>query len=313
MIHKSLALAGSMLLLGGCAIPVPLQIASWALDGISMLTTQKSISDHGLSMVAQQDCAVWRGVMEGELCRDAVQGDTLVAEDAVKSPTAVGLDQTASLRPRALNTTHVSAMAVQPTLSAPVLSEREPLLVRAVPTHALRAAWADKEPIAKLQTSVTETTPRTHALWSVSAKSPVSKPETAIMVETKAKPVQVASLSMEPAVATRAKPRAIEKQPAKGVYFVIGSFRDPSNAERLVDRHPRISPSVLSSRLDGSNVYRVVVGPVPSGREQRLHRALARDGFTDTWAIRVDPDSWRFAKRAKPHSKASPQLAALPK
>ena len=41
------------LLIGACAIPLPLQIASWALDGISMLATKKSVADHGLSILAQ--------------------------------------------------------------------------------------------------------------------------------------------------------------------------------------------------------------------------------------------------------------------
>ena len=56
----------------GCALPVPLQVASWALDGISYVMTEKSVTDHGLSAVVQKDCAVWRGVTEGELCREWV-------------------------------------------------------------------------------------------------------------------------------------------------------------------------------------------------------------------------------------------------
>ena len=312
MMRKPLVLVCCTLLLGGCAIPVPLQIASWALDGISMLATQKSVTDHGISIFAQQDCAVWRGVMEGELCREAEPTDALVAEDAVKSPTAVGLKQTTALRPRALNANAMSTRAARPNLTTPVLSDRQPLQVRAVPSHALRAAWAEKENTVKARQLVTETTTQAHALRSVAPKSPASKPETTI-VDMKAKPVQVASLSMEPPVATKEKLRAVEKKPAKGIYFVIGSFRDPANAARLVDRHAQLSPSVLSARLDGSKVYRVVVGPVPRGREKRLHRALARDGFPDTWAIRVDPDNWRFAKLAKSHSKTSVQLAALQK
>ncbi len=64
------ALSFSTILISGCALPVPLQVASWALDGVSYVMTEKSITDHGLSVVAQKDCAVWRGVTEGELCRE---------------------------------------------------------------------------------------------------------------------------------------------------------------------------------------------------------------------------------------------------
>lgn len=71
------------LMLSGCALPVPLQIASWALDGFSLLTTQKSITDHGISMVAQQDCALWRGVTEGEVCRETDPMAIMVAQGDV--------------------------------------------------------------------------------------------------------------------------------------------------------------------------------------------------------------------------------------
>ena len=64
-------LGAGMFLLGGCALPVPLQIASWALDGLSYIATEKSMTDHGISVLAQQDCAVLRGILEpGEFCRD---------------------------------------------------------------------------------------------------------------------------------------------------------------------------------------------------------------------------------------------------
>lgn len=89
------------LLLSGCALPVPIQIASWALDGFSLLTTEKSITDHGISIVAQQDCALWRGVTEGSVCREddpmaiiADQGDVGSVDGLVGS----GASLVASLR-----------------------------------------------------------------------------------------------------------------------------------------------------------------------------------------------------------------------
>ena len=80
-------LGGGALLVAGCAVPVPLQIASWALDGISYLTTEKSVSDHGLSLVAQSDCAIWRGVTEGELCRSWNDEEPTLIADAAKAET----------------------------------------------------------------------------------------------------------------------------------------------------------------------------------------------------------------------------------
>ena len=57
-------------MLTGCALPMPVQVASWALDGISFLATDKSLTDHGLSVVAQKDCALWRGLKGDEVCSD---------------------------------------------------------------------------------------------------------------------------------------------------------------------------------------------------------------------------------------------------
>lgn len=67
------------LLLGGCTLPLPVQIASWAADGLSFLATGKSVTDHGISAVAQQDCAMWRAATTGEICIDEADDGTAVA------------------------------------------------------------------------------------------------------------------------------------------------------------------------------------------------------------------------------------------
>ncbi|MBM3565602.1 MAG: hypothetical protein FJX42_05765 [Alphaproteobacteria bacterium] len=56
--------------LGGCALPVPVQIASWAIDGLLYITTEKTKIDHGISLIAQKDCAVLRVVATGSFCHD---------------------------------------------------------------------------------------------------------------------------------------------------------------------------------------------------------------------------------------------------
>jgi hypothetical protein len=85
--RRSIFISVGASLVSGCAIPFPLQIASWALDSLSIVATKKSVSDHGISIFAQKDCSVWRGVTEGLLCCNAISDDTMVAEDAAKLPT----------------------------------------------------------------------------------------------------------------------------------------------------------------------------------------------------------------------------------
>lgn len=57
--------------LSGCALPPAISIASLAFDLASYSATGKTVTDHGLSMVFQKDCALLRGLEEGEVCVEA--------------------------------------------------------------------------------------------------------------------------------------------------------------------------------------------------------------------------------------------------
>lgn len=67
-------------LLGACSIPMPLKFTSWALDGIAYLTTEKSVTDHGISLVAQRDCALWRGITGEQICQSEDETAIAVAD-----------------------------------------------------------------------------------------------------------------------------------------------------------------------------------------------------------------------------------------
>jgi len=83
---RGFAVVVSTVILSGCAMPVPFQIASWAIDGISYLTTDKTIADHGLSMVTQQDCAIWRGIKGDEICSE-IDDAAIFAIASTQAPT----------------------------------------------------------------------------------------------------------------------------------------------------------------------------------------------------------------------------------
>jgi len=55
-------------LLAGCAVPPALTLASLAADGVSYVTTGKSTTDHALSAIAEEDCALVRAVKEEAIC-----------------------------------------------------------------------------------------------------------------------------------------------------------------------------------------------------------------------------------------------------
>lgn len=61
-----LALA-SLPFLSGCVLPPAVAIASYVIDAGSYAATGKSSTDHLLSWVAEEDCALLR-IFEGEIC-----------------------------------------------------------------------------------------------------------------------------------------------------------------------------------------------------------------------------------------------------
>lgn len=72
-----------ILLLGGCAaaaVPPALTAVSYAADGASLVVTGKSVSDHAISELADQDCALWRVVRLKRPCREYVEPDTQIAD-----------------------------------------------------------------------------------------------------------------------------------------------------------------------------------------------------------------------------------------
>ncbi len=286
MMRKLLVLGTTAVLLGGCALPVPLQIASWALDGLSVLATQKSVADHGISIIAEKDCAVWRGVVEGELCRDEIDPDVLVAEDVsgpdlrtgfVPDPAKIASSPvSATPTPRVSSTQQVIAERRQKGVvfshAMSRVEHRQPSVP--VPVHAMRA-----------QAVVKKVTP--------------SQRPTVRLVK---QPVEVTKWSPPK------KPEYLDHEPLGGIYFVIGSFRNPDNAARMSDRHRQLAATMIAAKLGGNKIYRVVVGPVEKGKEKTAHKVLRRAGLVDTWAMRVNPSDWSIADQ-KP--KASGEIARL--
>ena len=60
----------SLLFVVGCSLPAGVSAVSWAIDGASYITTKKSLTDHGLSFLAGQDCALYRFVTGNDVCQN---------------------------------------------------------------------------------------------------------------------------------------------------------------------------------------------------------------------------------------------------
>src|SRR5215510_13241984 len=59
---------GAVLLTGACAAPIATG-ASYAADGGFLVASNKTSTDHLLSMVSKQDCAVWRVIKGRAVCK----------------------------------------------------------------------------------------------------------------------------------------------------------------------------------------------------------------------------------------------------
>lgn len=81
----------------GCALPPAYTIASFAADGISYLATGKSTTDHALSIVAQEDCAMLRALREKAICVPDHDFPVLVAKGSVPEGMTPAPVQVASL------------------------------------------------------------------------------------------------------------------------------------------------------------------------------------------------------------------------
>ncbi|MBT7147751.1 MAG: hypothetical protein HN893_12675 [Rhodospirillales bacterium] len=134
---------GSMLL-GACTLPLHVQVVSWAIDGISYLTTEKSVTDHGLSMVAQQDCALWRLLTQGDICRDedaitAIASADVATEGQAETVGTVATEESSSswsnpATAEDLSVIEVSVAALEAPVALEPVIETSPITSTVTPT-----------------------------------------------------------------------------------------------------------------------------------------------------------------------------------
>ena len=86
------------MLLTGCAVPVGVQVASLAIQGISLAATEKTPGDHVISLVAEKDCATWRVFAGDPICSDlpVVESPIAVAEVEGSLPTPETVPESSS-------------------------------------------------------------------------------------------------------------------------------------------------------------------------------------------------------------------------
>ncbi|MEY8197711.1 MAG: hypothetical protein RPS47_00540 [Colwellia sp.] len=94
MIFKSCIFLLALFILPGCAT---LNIVSLGVSGISYITTGKSLSDHALSAMREQDCAVHRFLFDESMCRknsDMIEtnSNTILAKNTEQKDTQLPIN-----------------------------------------------------------------------------------------------------------------------------------------------------------------------------------------------------------------------------
>lgn len=299
------ALGAGVLLLGGCALPLPVQVASWALDGLSYIATQKSVADHGLSIVANRDCGVLRGILDdGLICRDIDDGTTGIA-------VASRAGNTAADAARALAEFETAAggdvtQGGQATNSRPVIAPTVRMSLARIHRPMMFEDGVQLSGYPLVITVETLGQPATQVAAKSAAKSAAKAATDADDAKDLA---DFPTAAGQPAANTdddesadkqwRAKTSRVvddgDQEPAAGLYFVIGSFRDHDNARRLRSLYRALAPAVLAAKRDADTVYRVVVGPFEQRHAKTVHQQIYHAGIADAWAIKIKPGEWTMA------------------
>ncbi len=109
--HVRWAAIAACAFLSACLLPPAFTVISMMGDGVSYVTTGRSVTDHGISVAMKEDCALFRIVKGETLCRPMKEDDPLYdlvftspapAEMAGPKPNAQFLVMVPSLNNQAL-------------------------------------------------------------------------------------------------------------------------------------------------------------------------------------------------------------------
>lgn len=310
--------------LSGCALPVGVTVATWAADGWSLLATNKSIIDHGISFVAEQDCALWRVFSDDAICSDYEDEGVALADSGGLRPVGFsGVEQDDALADyRELTGQDTAGTSIEDQRpSGPVVIASLGDANDYVPAGS--SPWYRKtrneeylalmpeafsvgrnSTTGKPRIAVADTKPQASAEKPMPAVA-VAAVETSVATET----VVASGQNPAPAIdieftsvaasapAREADPvRAVVRERAPdgsflavpGRYFVIASFGVWDNATRFAARHSDLAAHIQQATVDGASVYRVVVGPYLPDEKNSVRDAIISAGVDSLWSLTVD-------------------------
>lgn len=315
---RTFAVLVPLILLNACALPAVYSIATLAVDGISYATSGKGLSDHAISVVANEDCAMWRVFVARPICRDADVPKTTVAAAPAAGESEVlavvlGVAPAAGgpMAPETIvalatefgefEVTAAAFAAIPAAGGSMVAATPEPdgseVMVALALAPAVRGSMAPEtattETPAEMPAVAASAANRLTATWATKPEPLAATIETPATTAapadrgTAAKPVQLAALA--------ALLPEREAKPKPGRFVVLGSYLKEANARDAMKRGHGFAPRMVRVRVDGRLFHRVVSGPYARDAIGTMRRTLIGEGFPDAWAATLCQDTLRLA------------------
>ena len=279
-----------LFLLNGCAllaIPPAMTIASYAVDGVSYLATDKSITDHMLSDALGRNCATWRILRGRSICKDFTPQE-LAARAKARSELRFD-DERAQVAQLEGSFSSSGATAGTAIAKSPKKAVTPPAGIggSTVVTKEL-AAIAPAAGVSGRKSTKLTLTGKGAAKAGRAAPRGKSRTISGILAgTTKAKtaPTAVGLATVKPSSKSSRRVRSVLSAVRR--FIVFGSFRNRRAAARLARRHQILDPFVVPARVRGATYYRVVTRPEGRASIAMAWRSLKRAGVRDAYAIRA--------------------------
>lgn len=318
---KKILVVAAPLVLAGCGGPVEFTVAKLAGDLISYVTTGKSTTDHAVSVVADQDCALHRPLFDEDVCKDeeAQLAEEAAALSVLGEPEIKQEIRTAQPEIYAVN-------APPERWAPPAEEERQAKVVADLPP---RLDTDRKDRIDQTVLAVNDAPgAKTGKTVEVAAASeqftareiggaardngpldpegeadaaiagyvdePVLKEDktetvTAALVDDTVMTDNVERVTSPVDTAADGADLAGDRLavPLPGAYVVLASFADLARAQKALEIYQEYQPRLLSARVNGREYTRVAVGPLTAEHANDLRLLAAKKGVKDPWIVGV--------------------------
>ncbi|WP_297022726.1 SPOR domain-containing protein [Thalassospira sp.] len=306
---RKILVVAAPLALSACGGPIELTVAKLAGDLISYVSTGKSTTDHAVSFVAEQDCALHRPLFEQDICKDeetvlaeeaaalAVMGEPEIKEEiraarpeiyAVNAPAEDWSEpSTSAMRSNAIVTTNLPPLTPKKNIAdaepVEVASARDQIEVEDLPVatgdlgpidpqveaDAAVAGYVSDEPLAEVEAP--------------------KETMTAALVDptTMEDGVDAIAAPVDAALDGEALAGDDLAAPLPGDYVVLASFADEARAQKALGIYAEYQPRLLNAEVKGKPYLRVAVGPLSAEHAHDLRLLAAKKGIENPWIVGV--------------------------